>query len=180
MLTRRRTALLPVLAIALLVVVGGLDPAAAGYRRVQDPDDLEARVDVKWASHGHLKEGGALRHALGTHARWRSRALRSYRVRIDFDLDKDAAAERQLRVRYKDGRLRAAMYRGEFFDVEVQGRVRVRRPNRRSMWVAFAPDLLRKDLARYRWSVLVYARGTCPGSCPADSAPDRGWVKHRL
>jgi hypothetical protein len=168
------------LALSLLVLVGGLNPAAAGYRRVQDPDDLEARVDVKWASHGHVKGGEALRHALGTYGRWRGRALRSYRARIDFNLDKDGAAERQLRVRYRDGRLRAKMYRGELFGVEVPGRVKVRRANRRSMSVTFAPGMLRENLARYRWSLLVYLDATCPGSCPSDSAPNRGWVKHRL
>lgn len=165
--------------VAVLLTAGVVSPAAAGYRRVRDVPDVEGRLDVRWAAHGHADDD-RLRHGIGTYGRWRDRALRSYRIRVDFNLDGDRAAERQLRVRYGKGRLRAAMFEGELFDSRVPGRVAVRRPNRRSLWVSFAPGMLKEDLERYRWRVLAYARGVCPGSCPADAAPGRGWIRHRL
>lgn len=165
--------------LAILLTAGSASPVAAGYRRVRDARDVEGRLDLRWAAHGH-SGSDRLRHGIGTYGRWRDRVLRSYRVRVDFDVDGDRGAERQLRVRYAKGRLRAAMYEGELFDSRVPGRVTVRRPNRRSLWLAFAPGMLRKDLTRYRWRVLAYVHRTCVESCPADSAPRRGWIRHRL
>lgn len=164
--------------VALLVSTVAV-PASAGYRRIGDADDMKGPIDVRWAAHGHAP-GGVLRHGVGTYGTWRGRALREYGLRIDFDIDKDRKVERQLRVDYLKGRLRAAIYGGRFFDRRASGRVRVRRPNRRSLWVSFAADTLEEGLRRYRWRVLVYARGVCPGSCPADAAPPRGWIRHPL
>lgn len=179
MLTRPRR-IATVVVVAILLPAGLPGPAGAGYRRVRDAgDDFDGRLDLRWAAHGHAGDD-RLRHGIGTYERWRNRALRSYRFRVDFNLDKDRAAERQLRVRFARGRLRAAMYEGDYFDQKVPGRVAVRRPNRRSLWVSFFRSLLKEDLARYRWRALVYLQGVCPGSCPLDAAPARGWIRHRL
>ena len=171
----------PSLALAVgLCVALAMSPVTADEKRVSDPKDLGYNLDVKWVSHDHGDRHRMVRHGIGSYGRWRDRGLRGYTMRLELNTNKTNAFERSVRIDYRDGRLRAAMYKGKFMDVKVPGRVRMWRPTRRTIWVSFDADMLRDGIKRYRWSISLYQNGECPGSCDFDGAPDNGWIRHRL
>lgn len=146
------------------------------------PDD--DYMDFRRASFGHGRAERVVRHGVRTRKRWKTKELGGrYGVTVYLQVsnDDDRRVERSLRIRRKHGELWGGMFRGKYFRKKVDGRVRVWRPDRRSIKVAFPVRMLGDDVERYRWYVFWAKRDTyCPGSCHSDTAPDRGWYDHRL
>ena len=141
-------------------------------------------MDFRRLTQGHGRQERRIRHGLRTAEPWPSRALdgrHGTTFAFDFDTDGYGDVDAQLRVRRKDGRWRAYLYKGKYFGRHIPGKVKVWRPGRRSLKVGFSADLLGDGIGRYRWRVDEYERNlTCPGSCHSDSAPDRGWYEHTV
>jgi hypothetical protein len=182
--------LLVLLAALMLPVV----PAAADGGAFRDPEEEpfcegpgecpdNDYMDFRRLTYGHGDAGKTLRHGVYTLKRWKTRRLggrHGTSITIRFDTDGDRLPERRLEIRRKDGELWAGMFRGKDLLKPVRGEVRVWRPNRRSVKVAFRPALL-DERVRYRWYVEWSDRGlACAGSCQSDHAPQRGWFTHEL
>ena len=170
-------------------------PAAADGGRFRDPDEKPFcespdpcpdtdYIDFDRVSYGHGRTAGLLRHGVHTRERFKTKDMggrHGVTIYFLFETDGDERGERMLRVRRKDGKLSGRMFRGKYFFKKVGGRVRVWRPDRRSLKVRFPLRLLGDDLERYRWSASWYNRRiACPGSCHSDYAPHNGWFTHRL
>jgi hypothetical protein len=141
-------------------------------------------MDFRRLTFGHERPARALRHGIETSKRWKTKRLggkHGVSIYVDFNTDDDRHMERGLEIRRKDGELWAGMFRGKYHRKRVPGRVRVWRPDRRSVKVRFPKRLLGDDVDGYRWVVWRARRGVyCPGSCHTDFAPNRGTYEHRL
>jgi hypothetical protein len=141
-------------------------------------------MDFRRLTFSHGDRPSRLRHGLFTYERWRTNALGGRygtTLVVEFDTDRDRRVDRELRIRRKDGRLWAGMFQEQpYFDDLVSEQVRVWRPNRRGVKIAFQARLLGKGIRSYTWRVWWFDRGglECPGSCGTDFAPKRGWFKH--
>lgn len=183
-------------AVAVMVAVAAtVGIAGAGQASFKDPDEKPFceggdcpdtdYMDFRRATQGHGAKPRQLRHGVHTYKRWKTKVLggrRGTTIVIYFDVNGKNRPERQVKIRRKDGKLWAAMFRGRpYFRRRIPGRVLVWRPDRRSIKVGFPARLLRDDIDRYRWRIEWWARNTvCPGSCHDDWAPNRGWYEHRL
>lgn len=186
----RMKKLVLLLVVALVVPVA---PAAADGGSFRDPEEepfCEAGdcpdndyMDFRKVTHGHGNDGKSLRHGIYTARRWKTKRLggrHGTSITIRFDTDGDRRPERRLEIRRKDGELWAGMFRGRNLLRPVPGNIRVWRPSRRSVKVAFDPALL-DERVRYRWYVDWSDRDiACAGSCHSDQAPQRGWFTHEL
>lgn len=141
-------------------------------------------MDFRRLTFGHGRNESVVRHGVRTIERWKTKVLggrHGVTIHVHLNTDDDWRAERSLRIRRKHGELWAGMFRGKYLRKRVAGRVRVWRPDRRSVKVRFDVRMLGDDLERYRWNVSWAQRDiACPGSCSTDTAPDRGWFEHRL
>lgn len=184
---------LGILAVAALLSFPA--PAAADGGAFRDPDEQPFCeggdpcpdgdfIDFRRLTFGHERPARALRHGIETRKRWKTKWLggrHGVSIYIDFNTDDDRRMERGLEIRRKDGKLWAGMFRGRYHRKRVPGRVRVWRPDRRSVKVRFGKGLLRDELDGYRWTVWWANRDVvCPGSCSIDHAPNRGRYEHRL
>ena len=160
-------------ATAIVVALALASGALADRRTVADGvDERAAPLDIASIGHGHDPRG-RLVHRVTMQDSWRLRALRPRRgeLALLFDLDGKLIDghpefERAIVIWTSGGRLRAQM-RG--VRSQVLGRVKVWRPNNRTVKVAFRKALLRRGLAEYHWfaRTLVY-RGERSGG---DMAP---------
>lgn len=184
---------LALVALAALLLAPGLAQADGG--RFRDPDEQPFcegpgsctdtdYLDFSRATFGHGRTARVLQHGLKTRERWKTKDMggrHGVTISFDFDTDGDRGVERRLRVRRKNGELRARMFRGRYLRKRVGGDLGVWRPDRRSIKARFPRRLLGDDLDRYRWRAGWHQRGVaCPGSCHTDYVPDRGWYEHRL
>lgn len=157
--------------MATLALASG---ALADTRSVRDGvDERAAPLDIRSIGHGHDARR-RLVHRVTMREPWRLRALRPGRgeLALLFDLDGKIVDghglefERALVVWAGGGRLHAEMRTPRN---RVLGRVKVWRPNNRTVKVAFRKALLRRGLVEYHWfaRTLVY-RGDRSGG---DAAP---------
>lgn len=160
------------------------DPEEQPFCESPDPCPDDDYMDFRRLTFGHGDSGRTLRHGFYTEKRWKTRRLggrHGTTIDITFNTDRDQRGERSIEIRRKDGELQARMFRGRYLLKPIPGDIRVWRPDRRSVKVAFAPRLLGERVRRYRWYVVWYDRGlACPGSCGNDFAPNKGWYEHRL
>lgn len=186
----------PVKRIALLTaaLLAAATPALAGGGAFRDGDeqpfcetgdcDDTDYMDFRRLTFGHGRSESVVRHGIRTLKRWKTKELggrHGVTIHVHLDTDGDERVERSLRIRRKHGSLWAGMFRGKHLRKSVGGRIRVWRPDRRSVKVRFPVRMLGDEVRRYRWRVWWAQRAlACPGSCSTDSAPDRGWYEHRL
>lgn len=147
--------------------------ASADTARFNDPNDTPGRLDVKAVRHAH--DGARLVHSVHTYRRWKSKALSGDESYIGFYLDagtKRARADRFVWVRHKTGRgLYAEIFRpGTHANGERLGKVRVSRPNRRSVRISLRESQLSSGILNgYRWRVTTsYEKSTTGGACGDD------------
>ncbi len=186
----KRTAL--ILAVAFLLLPAQVRADGGSFRdpdeepgcETKDPCDDSDYMDFRRVTFGHADASEQLRHGLETRRRWKTKRLGGRygtTLAFDFNLDGDRRQERQLRIRRRDGQLRAGMFRGERWHKRVRGDVRVWRPDRRSVKVQFHVRLLRNGIASYRWRAVWWPRyAGCISTCGFDVAPGRGWFRHEL
>jgi hypothetical protein len=160
------------------------DPDEQPFCETPDPCPDTDYIDFRKVTYGHGRSAGILRHGIVTRERWKTKDMggpHGVTIYLELDVDGDRTAERMLRMRRKDGELRARMFRGKHLRKAIGGSLRVWRPNQRSIKVRFPLRLLGDDLDRYRWSAGWYNRNVgCAGSCHTDYAPHRGRFEHRL
>jgi hypothetical protein len=193
------------LATSVALMIGVLivpDAARADTRRYRDQDEVPSCpgdsacsdddfMDFRRVMHGHGNTHRRVRHGIRTVRPWDTGVLggqRGVTIAIHFNLDRDPAWERQLRIRRVHGRLWAGLFKGYKDATRIPGKVRIWRPDQRSVRVAFHLDALKDGLTRYRWKATWWQRGPyCPESegCYQDDAPDQGlftryWYVHRL
>jgi hypothetical protein len=144
-------------------------------------DKTAAPLDIASIGHGHDARG-RLVHRVTMQESWRLRALRPRRgeLALLFDLDGKIVDghpefERAVVIWAGGGRLHAEMRTPRN---RVLGRVKVWRPNNRTVKVAFRKALLRRGLAEYHWfaRTLVYRgeyiRGGDAGPGETSSFPE--------
>lgn len=184
--------------VLLVVLFGGLLGAGslrADTRRWRDGNDARGPLDVARIAQGHRigpKGVPQLVHTIRLHRAWPVRRLRDrgyVHVQLDRRGHPDGPNERMLRIVSRRGRLVATMYNSLGDPPKRLERVAVWRPNRRTVKVAFRPELLeRRGLERYKWNVVTYVEGRhdlCPKrhGC-MDLAPNpqngRRYVRHVL
>lgn len=160
------------------------DPDEKPECEMQDPCDDTDYMDFRRVSFGHGETSHRIRHGLETRKPWKAKRLGGRfgtTLAFEFNLDGDRRPERQLRIRRREGKLRAAVFRGERWRKRVRGWVHVWRPDRRSARVEFDSRLLGEGVDSYRWRATWWQRyAGCIGSCGYDVAPRRGWVTHSL
>ena len=198
----RRRGSVGVIAIALGLALGAIQPAHANTGRAFDPDDAPGRLDVKSISHGHGHRPGYLRHRISMHEPWQDRLLRDETRReleLLFDLEGDSCYDRTMRIVYENGRFVALLQRwadpfgcpDEWDDTSVgtayvEIDARFRRPDDSSIVVTFDGAELEENRGSYRWSVMTkYRLDVCPRKrcydyAPPGSAGRRGILRHEL
>lgn len=183
MLSRRLFAIATATGMLLLAA----SPVLADRISKKDPDDFDHRLDVRRVVHSHGGEEGRVRHKLASHETWRSRVLRKkgWRIAFFFSIDKNVHdAERRIVIRQRNGELHATYFAGSHATERQEADVRVRRPDRRSVSIAFDPDLFRDGIRAYRWWTVVYewtdgGAAICDSPC-TDHAPNSGSLRHEL
>jgi hypothetical protein len=164
--------------LAMIIAVAVTPTAAMGdSEAIRDPNDARGLLDIATASHGH--DGRSLVHEVTMHEKWRSRTLgrNTDWITIFVDIrraeDRYFGFERTIAFRYRAGKLKAFLYKHGAD--ELVARLRVRRPDPRTVRVWVRPDQLsRRPMDRYWW----YAETTYRDCC-SDLAPS-GDVEHRL
>lgn len=186
------------LTLAALFLSAAWNPAAlADGTRFRDGDDAAGPLDVVRIAHGHrTTAAGAHRlvHTIELDEAWPVKKLGTHGfLLIYFELPGHPAnpPERTLQIDYgkKQQKLVAHMYDSLGDPHEHLGRVRLQRPDWRTLRVVFPKSLLRKGrLARYKWNAVSFVErgyGGCKrrGGC-TDWAPDARdglrYVKHHL
>ncbi len=154
-------------------------PVAADVRRVDDADDAKGFLDIKRVAHRH-GTGERLRHRITTFESWSDEDIQCAAMGVSFP-----KRHRYIRV-FFDETLQAEMIDTAPVPTKVVGRVRVVRPNGRSIVVVFPKRLLGQSVSQYRWSALTETYG---GACPPfegdppqfrDLAPNSGTILHSL
>jgi hypothetical protein len=175
------------LVLGLLVMVP--DAARADTRVFFDPKGDAGGsggdfMDFRRLGQSHGDAHRRVRHRIRTQKPWKTSVLggdNGVTIEITFNTDDDRAWERQIRIRRRDGRLRAHMWRAND-DRRLADKVRVWRPNRYSVSVAFSADALKEGVRAYGWRVRWVWRSNRdqPAVVYWDWAPGRGWYRHRL
>lgn len=173
MLRTRKIGALSMCFLAFALLMG--TAAVADERMVRDPEDVGGKLDIKKVWHDH-SDSGRLRHGLTTFESWRARRLRC-RGNLHFVF---AAQDRDVRVTFRDGSLRA-----EIIDTQsgnVIGETRVRRPDSRSVVISLGKGFFGADASAYRWSVHSEWLSACPGDggdphSHLDRAPNKGSIR---
>lgn len=180
MFTRKAVRTLIVVVAATALVGSGL-AVRADEATWSDPKDMDWGLDIATVSRGHAEwdVGRRLVHTISTHERWRSRSL-DPRCATGFGI-RIRDNDRSIQIYYNRGRLRS---RVENRRGELVGRVRVQRPDRRSVRVWVRPRLLGDIGDSYEWfAASSTADCSCKdnAACPAvsDRAPNRGTIRHR-
>lgn len=177
--------------LSLLLVA----PAANADRtRFRDGNDARGPLDIVSLAHAHrTTSAGAhlLVHTVRLHRAWPVAKLgKAGFLLLYFELPGNRAVppERTLQVEPEKGRLVARMYDTRADPSPHLGRVRMARPDRRTLRFSFTKSLLRPGLQRYKWnavSAVERHRRMCRrvGGC-VDWAPDgrdrRDYVRHVL
>lgn len=194
-----RTLSAALLAVALTAAL--VAPAAADVTTVLDGDDSPGRLDIAAAQAGHYTTAGGarwLRHRVVTYERWSNAVLdhseENRRVSFFFKRGPGIDDFYQVWVRAgADGQLVGKMRRGQEPHITTIGWVRVWRPDRHSVTIAFPKRYLGRNLTSYRWSVGTSYEDESSSRCagdpdedfvvpePAVCPDDLGrWVAHRL
>jgi hypothetical protein len=159
------------------IAVAGAFPAVAQAHTetVRDRNDRPGRLDIRAASVGH--EGDSVRHTITTFGTW-GNALIGQRtphyLALALDLRDNSRPERFVLFVSRSGSVRA-LYLNR--SGAVLDELPVSRPNRRSVSVVIARDLL-DDEGGYRWIAL--SRFRMRGQDVFDFAPNRGPTVHDL
>jgi hypothetical protein len=154
------------------------DPAVADTLSRDDPRDTLGRLDIRRVRHGHAGSD-EVTHTISTYRRFGSRSLQG---RTHFIIDmflNDGDDERFIVIFWRNGSLRAPVFRG---DLTRAGTARVTRPNRRSVKVTVR-EMILGDPSKYAWvALLISHRGAqCSGEegCH-DLAPNHREILHEL
>lgn len=155
--------------------------ATASTRTISDADDATGRLDVAAATHGHV--GPLLEHTIRMQRRWPSSVLAEGSVAILFRI---GDRYRTLDVEHRRGGLAGKICtetpRGSFRSCSRD--VGLSRPDRFTLRVTLAGDLLRKRLPSYRWRVVTLLdngeAGCTDTVCLDQARDDDRWVRHRL
>ena len=189
---RARIVLLLVATLALSAAP--IASVRADRARHRDRNDARGPLDVAAISHRHrtTSEGrDLLVHTIRLHEAWPVKKLRHRGfANVYFELPGHPGSppERALQIEYESGRLVAHMYDSQGDPPRLVRRVRLNRPDWRTVRVVFTKSLLRKGLERYKWNAVTFVEGgheLCSrrGGC-ADWAPDirKGlrYVRHVL
>jgi hypothetical protein len=178
-----------VAALALFLAV--TSAPRADTRRFDDGTKARGPLDIVRISHAHRK-GGKLVHTIRLRRAWPVKKLRHQGfVHVTFELrgHDGNPPERTLWIVYEKGRLGAHMYSTLGDPPKHLSRVRLERPDWRTVRAVFPKELLRKrPLARYRWNVISFVEGRhelCPrGHGCRDAVPNpsdgRVYVRHVL
>jgi hypothetical protein len=155
--------------------------AAASTRTVTDGDDATGRLDVAAATHGH--DGQLLVHTVRMQRRWPSAALAEGSVTIVFRMgDRYRTLEIEHRRAGLVGELCTETPRGALRDCTRE--VALTRPDRFTLQVTLARNLLSKQLASYQWRVVTLLdngeAGCTETVCLDQVRNDDRWVRHRL
>ena len=193
---------------ALILCLLGMAPASADRASKTDAEDSPGLLDIARVAHGH--RDGRLVHRIRTHEPWPARRLdRDTRWIVFWISTNDRPRqpegfERLIWIHYARGRLRGAVYQpsttdGYYGPHERVGKVRVTRPDARTVVVRFEARLLDENLRNYRWWAQTSwetERGPCAedgmvvdnhngypfsesGTC-FDRGPGGGYLRHRL
>jgi hypothetical protein len=158
--------------ICVGVVVMVLSPPAWAISR-GDANDSDSRLDIRLISeNARPRPGGAL--TIRTFGRWASRYLRDglpTNLKWRFDDGDDGDWDLVGKFRFTDGALRFFLRGTDSGNIYEP--IRARRPDRKSVRVRFAFDLV--ELRSNRLSVVANSsEGGCPGDPCRDRAPDTG------
>lgn len=188
----RRSTIVGVAACLSLVLVA--PTADADRTRFSDGNDARGPLDIARVAHAHrTTSAGAhvLVHTVRLHRAWPVAKLgKAGFLLLYFELpgNRDVPPERTLQVEREKGRLVARMYDTGVEPSDHLGRVRMRRPDGRTLRFSFAKSLLRPGLRRYKWnavSAVERHRRMCrrAGGC-VDWAPDsrdrHDYIRHVL
>ncbi len=172
---------MPIVLIILLVPLA----VSANERRLSDGNDTRGPLDIKRMSHGHAGDG-KLWHKVVMHGRWGVRDLRGTdEIRFHITKDReDRFDEVHASVAVKDGELRAWIFPytegSDYAAVGPSTRIRLVRPDARSVKIVFDESWVQNRRDRYAWSVgsdyrdrdSAHCRRSCFDYAPG-SNPDR-------
>ena len=165
--------------------------AMASERRVLDADDTKGPLDIAWVQHGHRQSPAGVRqlvHTVRLFDPWPVRRLRHrgfVHLFLDVEGHRSLREERAVWITYRKGRLRAQLMHYSAEPPTVMRRVPLWRPDRRTLKIAFRKRALgRGRFEAYGWSAISFVEerdSSCDrrGGCH-DSAPEAGYVRHRL
>lgn len=149
---------LTTLVVAFFLLTG---TAVADRASGRDPTDSQGRLDVAAVGHGH--RDGRLAHRVKMHDPWKSNLLSGKRkwialwISTNDTADSPEGFERLIWIHYSHDRLTAGIYRqkadesGFHIRYRLIRKIPVHRPNRRTARVTFNPNLLGRDVSKYRW-----------------------------
>lgn len=172
-------------AVVVALLICSMPPSNASTSGSFDPNDERGPLDVKRIAHGHL-DGNTLWHKIVMHGRWGPKDLKGDEIRFYFSNDgEDRYDEVHASIGLKDGKLAAWIFSytegSDYASVGPSTRIRLVRPDRRSVKIFFGESWMRNRLDRYAWSVGSEFRDPdsphCPSTC-FDYAPGRN--PHRL
>ena len=146
------------LLVAILVIAMLTAPAAwAGQASRRDPADVRGPLDIKRIVHGHAS-GDVLWHKVVMHRGWGARDLRGDdEIRLHLSRDgEDRFDEVHISIDEKRGALRAWIFPytegSDFAGVGPSERIRLTKPNRRTVKVFFDRGWVQNHRDRYTWS----------------------------
>jgi hypothetical protein len=159
--------------------------------RGPDGDDIKGPLDIAWIKHSHrsTKDGGQrLVHTIRLYERWPVKRLRHQGfINVFFDLrgNRYWRPERAVYISFEDGKLRAELVNFAADPPQFVRRLRLRRPDGRTVKFALRKsDLRRRSFPNYRWQAVSFIEEDhplCgrPGGCD-DQAPNSGYLCHDL
>ena len=142
---------------AAIALFGTWSPATANVSSLGDPDDVHGPLDVRRIAHGHGSDG-VLWHKLVMWKRWGANDLRGTdEIRFFFSTDREHRYDEvHASVVREDGKLAASIYEyvesSDGAGVGPAHRIRLTRPNRRSVKIFFDDKWVTNRRDRYAWS----------------------------
>jgi len=175
-------------AITALTTVGLMASVGLADTRSHPDESLEGAsfLDIEEIRHRH--DGRQLVHTLSTYEPWSADDLdNGSSILFKFNLDRDLAAERVVKVVAEQGEISAAMYNSSGRRIAS---IAVERPDNSSVEVRFRRSLLMSGLKRYRWRTRTSAHGCDDPNTEInpiansmrcyDYAPNNDQITHRL
>ena len=177
------------LGVLVAALLCAMPPIRANTAGSFDPNDERGPLDIKRIAHGHA-DSNTLWHKVVMHGRWGRNDLKGDEIRFYFSTDdEDRYDEVHASVGLKDGELAAWIFTytegSDYASVGPSTRIRLTRPNARSVKIFFGESWVRNGDARYAWSVgsefrdrgSAHCRSLCFDYAPGRN-PDR--VVHQL
>ncbi len=167
------------IALAVLLAVGSIVPAAAHTQLKKDPNDARSRLDVKSASLGH--NGRKFRLLVETHETWRPRLLRrggALNIRL---WTNRRFFGHSVQIRYRKGRLQGKIihYCSGQTCTEVVGRASVSKTGAKLLRINFQRKHVQGYRGRIRWAISTSQYRNCGTDC-LDDVPNTDFYFHKL